>query len=116
MIREAIRRVWHERVQRARRARSRPVELAPWHARNRRFSRDLDMSRSVDRRRLSRGSSRSDQGRLNLLHRKARDKGITTILVFEGWDAAGKGGAIRRVTAALDAPSYAGDSDRRADR
>ena len=46
------------------------------------------------------------QGRLNLLHRKAQEKDIATILAFEGWDAAGKGGAIRRVTAALDAPAY----------
>jgi polyphosphate:AMP phosphotransferase len=43
------------------------------------------------------------QGRLNLLHREARDRGISTVLVFEGWDAAGKGGAIRRITPALDA-------------
>ena len=37
---------------------------------------------------------------------KGRAEGSSTILVFEGWDAAGKGGAIRRVTAALDARSY----------
>ncbi len=43
------------------------------------------------------------QGKLNLLHREAREKQISTLLVFEGWDAAGKGGAIRRITAALDA-------------
>jgi polyphosphate:AMP phosphotransferase len=46
------------------------------------------------------------QGRLNLLQRKAQAKNISTILVFEGWDAAGKGGAIRRITRALDARSY----------
>ena len=46
------------------------------------------------------------QGRLNLLQRKAEQKGVSTILVFEGLDAAGKGGAIRRVTGALDARSY----------
>jgi polyphosphate:AMP phosphotransferase len=46
------------------------------------------------------------QGRLNLLQRKAQAKHISTILVFEGWDAAGKGGAIRRITRALDARSY----------
>jgi polyphosphate:AMP phosphotransferase len=45
------------------------------------------------------------QGRLNRLHRKAANRGLSTILVFEGWDASGKGGAIRRVTAALDARS-----------
>jgi polyphosphate:AMP phosphotransferase len=43
------------------------------------------------------------QGRLNVLHRKAQRFGVSTILVFEGWDAAGKGGAIRRLTAAIDA-------------
>jgi polyphosphate:AMP phosphotransferase len=46
------------------------------------------------------------QGRLNLLQRKAQAKDISTIVVFEGWDAAGKGGAIRRITRALDARSY----------
>jgi polyphosphate:AMP phosphotransferase len=46
------------------------------------------------------------QGRLNLLERQAREAGVSTILVFEGWDAAGKGGAIRRVTAALDARDF----------
>jgi polyphosphate kinase 2 (PPK2 family) len=43
------------------------------------------------------------QGQLNLLQRKAREKKVSTILVFEGSDAGGKGGAIRRITAALDA-------------
>ncbi len=46
------------------------------------------------------------QGRLNRLHRKAKSKGISSVLVFEGMDAAGKGGAIRRLTAALDARNY----------
>ncbi|HLG56096.1 MAG TPA: polyphosphate:AMP phosphotransferase [Vicinamibacterales bacterium] len=46
------------------------------------------------------------QGRLNLLQRKASAKGVSTVVVFEGWDAAGKGGAIRRITGALDARDY----------
>ena len=46
------------------------------------------------------------QGRLNLLQRRAQARDISAILVFEGWDAAGKGGAIRRITRALDARSY----------
>jgi len=41
------------------------------------------------------------QGKLNLLHRKAIQAGVSTIVVFEGPDAAGKGGAIRRVIGAL---------------
>lgn len=46
------------------------------------------------------------QGRLNRLSREAHERGLSSILVFEGWDAAGKGGAIRRITAALDARNY----------
>jgi len=46
------------------------------------------------------------QARLNQLQRAARERKISTILVFEGWDAAGKGGSIRRITAALDARDY----------
>ena len=34
---------------------------------------------------------------------KAWKAGISSTLVFEGWDAAGKGGAIRRLTAGMDA-------------
>lgn len=36
----------------------------------------------------------------------ARQKKRSTIAVFEGWDAAGKGGGIRRMTAAMDARLY----------
>ena len=46
------------------------------------------------------------QGELNLLQRRAADRGVSTILVFEGWDAAGKGSAIRRVTPTLEARHY----------
>jgi len=46
------------------------------------------------------------QGRLNRLSREAHERGLSSILVFEGWDAAGKGGAIRRITAALDARNF----------
>ena len=61
----------------------------------------LDMSRAIDKPAFGRRLERQ-QGRLNLLHRKASAKGLSAILVFEGWDAAGKGGALRRVTPALD--------------
>jgi polyphosphate kinase 2 (PPK2 family) len=46
------------------------------------------------------------QGRLNRLSRKAQQVGAAMVCVFEGPDAAGKGGAIRRVTRALDARYY----------
>jgi polyphosphate:AMP phosphotransferase len=49
---------------------------------------------------------RRRQGRLNRLSRELEAKGISAVFAFEGWDAAGKGGAIRRVTSALDARFY----------
>jgi AMP-polyphosphate phosphotransferase len=65
----------------------------------------LDMTQKVDQKQYRTKLERL-QGRLNSLQRKAERAGVSTILVFEGWDAAGKGGAIRRLTAALDARSY----------
>jgi polyphosphate:AMP phosphotransferase len=50
------------------------------------------------------------QGRLNLLSRHRRFRALSVVAVFEGNDAAGKGGAIRRVTQALDARIYHGVS------
>ena len=46
------------------------------------------------------------QARLHLLADEARRRDVATVLAFEGWDAAGKGGAIRRLTAALEAGDY----------
>jgi polyphosphate:AMP phosphotransferase len=65
----------------------------------------LDMSQRVEKKKY-RTKLEKLQGRLNALHRKAQQKGVSAILVFEGWDAAGKGGAIRRVTGAIDARAY----------
>jgi polyphosphate:AMP phosphotransferase len=45
-------------------------------------------------------------GRLHGLGLEAREAGLPMILVFEGWDAAGKGGVIRRLTRAFDAGDY----------
>jgi polyphosphate:AMP phosphotransferase len=42
-------------------------------------------------------------GRLNRAVRAAAERGRSIVWVFEGWDAAGKGGAIRRLTSAIDA-------------
>ncbi|MDW8468341.1 MAG: hypothetical protein RML56_04340 [Burkholderiales bacterium] len=47
-----------------------------------------------------------EQARLALLTRDKAFRDIAVIAVFEGNDAAGKGGAIRRVTQALDARLY----------
>ncbi len=65
----------------------------------------LDMSKTLDKEAYDTGLKRY-QAKLNPLQRAACERGISTILVFEGWDAAGKGGSIRRITAALDARDY----------
>jgi polyphosphate:AMP phosphotransferase len=52
-------------------------------------------------RRLAKG-----QGRLGRLVRDAFEKGRSSVVVFEGWDASGKGGNIRRITAAMDPRTY----------
>ena len=46
------------------------------------------------------------QGRLSELARDPRFKTRSLVVAFEGADAAGKGGAIRRITAALDARQF----------
>jgi polyphosphate:AMP phosphotransferase len=45
-------------------------------------------------------------GRLNHAVRTASAQRRSIIFVFEGWDAAGKGGAIRRLSSAIDARDY----------
>ncbi|MBI3208076.1 MAG: hypothetical protein HYZ37_04130, partial [Candidatus Solibacter usitatus] len=46
------------------------------------------------------------QGTLSRLAWKASKQKISTVALFEGWDAAGKGSAIRRVTQAIDPRLY----------
>ncbi len=46
------------------------------------------------------------QGRLALLSRRRKFSNQSVVVAFEGMDASGKGGSIRRITAALDARQY----------
>ncbi len=65
----------------------------------------VDLTRTTDR-----GTYRRElntlQREVHRLARQARDRGLSSVLAFEGWDAAGKGGAIRRITQALEAGDY----------
>jgi len=67
----------------------------------------LDLGLRLSKHRYERELERM-QGRLNLLSRHPRFRDLSVIVVFEGQDAAGKGGAIRRITGALDARRYQG--------
>ncbi|HSV29184.1 MAG TPA: polyphosphate:AMP phosphotransferase, partial [Candidatus Omnitrophota bacterium] len=65
----------------------------------------LDMTQSLDGDEYNK-QLQEQRARVAELYRKAKDKGLSTVLVFEGWDAAGKGGAIRRMTNAMNARDY----------
>ena len=62
---------------------------------------DLRLSKSTYRRSLA-----EQQERLQALAWRAHEAQRSLVAVFEGWDAAGKGSAIRRVTAAMDPRLY----------
>jgi polyphosphate:AMP phosphotransferase len=66
---------------------------------------DLDMRQTASKDEYAEELPRQ-QGRVNSLFREARERGVSLVCVFEGWDASGKGGAIRRLTRALDARDY----------
>ncbi len=65
----------------------------------------LDMTQSLSRDDYKEALKRY-QTEINELAWKAYNRKRTTVLVFEGVDAGGKGGAIRRVTSAVDARIY----------
>ena len=66
----------------------------------------VDLTRSVSkpdyRKRLAERAARA-RGPFDP---SAREKSLSSVFVFEGWDAAGKGGAIRRMTKAMAAMDY----------
>ena len=71
----------------------------------------LDLLNSLDLKlKLDKGEYRKQlekySARLNFLTRDRRFKNRSVVIAFEGNDAAGKGGAIRRVTSSLDARMY----------
>lgn len=65
----------------------------------------LDLTQKLDKKTYEEALEKY-QGKLALLTRDPRFREITVIAVFEGNDAAGKGGSIRRITSALDARIY----------
>ncbi|MDO8891223.1 MAG: polyphosphate:AMP phosphotransferase [Sulfurimicrobium sp.] len=65
----------------------------------------LDLTQKLDKKTYEEALEKY-QGKLALLTRDPRFREITVIAVFEGNDAVGKGGGIRRITSALDARIY----------
>ncbi len=65
----------------------------------------VDLAKTTDKKAYDSELNRL-QRELHRLAMQARNRGLSSVLAFEGWDAAGKGGAIRRVTQALEAGDY----------
>ncbi|WP_136659474.1 polyphosphate:AMP phosphotransferase [Nitratireductor sp. XY-223] len=65
----------------------------------------LDMSQRLEKERYKERLI-DLQARLHRLHLAAKSRNVASVLLFEGPDAAGKGGAIRRINEALDARNY----------
>ncbi len=72
---------------------------------NRKMLRDLDLTKSLEKPEYDKRLAKA-QGELAALTRSAAKRKRAVVLAFEGPDAAGKGGAIRRITGALDARHY----------
>ena len=93
------------------RSRGTPVQVAPVGAQTPRLEDPRTILDTLD---MSLGLDQTDyakklalyQGRINRRSRRLAKKQKSVIVVFEGSDAAGKGGAIRRLTHALDARQY----------
>lgn len=65
----------------------------------------IDLERTIEREEYKQ-RKKELQKRLLILQNKMYLKRVPVILAFEGWDAGGKGGAIKRLTQAMDPRGY----------
>jgi len=65
----------------------------------------VDLSLTLDKKEYEKRLNEL-QGKLAVLHSEMYKNRIPVILAFEGWDAGGKGGAIKRVTEKIDPRGY----------
>jgi polyphosphate:AMP phosphotransferase len=65
----------------------------------------LDLARALDEKAYEKKIEKHER-RVNVLTRRLREARRSAMIVFEGADAAGKGGAIRRLIACMDARLY----------
>jgi len=66
---------------------------------------DVDLGRALDKDAYQK-ELKKEQRRLSELHNRIYLKKVPVVIVYEGWDAAGKGGNIKRVAEALDPRGY----------
>ena len=66
---------------------------------------EVDLSASLEKQEYKKELKKWQKKANALLHR-SQEEDKSCVIVFEGWDAAGKGGCIRRLTASMDAGFY----------
>lgn len=66
---------------------------------------DVDLNKTIEPEAYKRKLKKL-QRKLSGLHNRLYKEKIPVIICYEGWDAAGKGGNIKRITEALDARGY----------
>ncbi len=95
----------HQQARAPQRHHPHPRPIVPLHPSGRQRLRALPLDQDLSE---SAYQAKRDKwlGRLNHAVRAAAEQGRSIVWVFEGWDAAGKGGAIRRLTSAIDARDY----------
>ena len=66
---------------------------------------DIDLSKELSEEKYKK-ELKKEQERLSVLHNRIYRAKVPVVIVYEGWDAAGKGGNIKRVSQALDPRGY----------
>jgi polyphosphate:AMP phosphotransferase len=108
LLRDAIKahkKAWHKKSKAAAKALKQERKSKAAARRKRDALAKIDLAKTMSDEAYAR-AFRDRQARMYELHKAARAAGISTIIAFEGWDAAGKGGALRRLTYALSARNY----------
>ncbi|ASM49600.1 hypothetical protein PESP_a1489 [Pseudoalteromonas espejiana DSM 9414] len=67
---------------------------------------EVDLSQTISNRKEYKQQLKQLQKRMLHIQQAYFRQGLRAIIVIEGWDASGKGGAIRRLTEKLDPRGY----------
>jgi polyphosphate:AMP phosphotransferase len=104
-ILDSLRKTFADHLKRTARAAKAGRGSTPRTVQGRDMLASVDLKASLDPDEYARAFHRQ-QARLFEVQQAARDAKISSVLAFEGWDAAGKGGAIRRLAYGLNAYNY----------
>ncbi len=82
-----------------------PIRQNPFRLKQMPLLADIPLDKKISEQKYDRELKRL-QAELKELHNEIYRKKIPVIIAYEGWDAAGKGGNIKRIAAALDPRGY----------